>query len=154
MKFARALFLLLLLLPLAGCRKNPDTLVRGDYDVVAMDKAIARARSEVDVFIAVLKANDAESFSVKAPIKDENGTEHFWITDVAFVDGEFEGHVGNDPGIVKNVVLGQKWRIKKTEISDWMYVRAGRIHGGYTIDPLLASFDKAKSDDIRRRLVR
>ena len=119
-----------------------------------MDAAIERARKEVDEFMKVLAATNADSFSVKAPIKDANWTEHFWITDVRYEKGEFVGKIGNDPGIVENVKMGQVWRIKKEEISDWMYVRGEKIHGGYTIDPLLPSMDKTQGDALRRKLVR
>lgn len=146
--------LVLVVASLAGCQKTPETLVRSDYDQKAMDAAIARARRETDDFLKVLAARDADSFSVKAPITDSNGTEHFWITDVIFENGSFVGRIGNDPGIVKNVTLGQAWTIKRDEISDWMFVRGDRIHGGYTIDPLLSSWDKTKADELRVRLVR
>jgi uncharacterized protein YegJ (DUF2314 family) len=140
-----------------GCGKSddkPDTLVTGGYDQEEMDRAIARARAETDEFLKVLAAGDADSFSVKAPITDANGTEHFWIANVRYENGVFIGLVGNDPGIVKNVTYGQEWRIKKADISDWMYVRGERIHGGYTIDPLLGTWDKVQADELRRKLVR
>ena len=143
-----------LILILAACSKDPETLVREGYDEAQMEAAIARARREVDEFVKVLAARDADSFSVKAPIKDGNGTEHFWITDVRYEKGEFVGKIGNDPGIVENVKIGQEWRIKKDEISDWMYVRGEKIHGGYTIDVLLPTMEKGEGDALRRRLVR
>ena len=146
------LFLGVILL-LAGCHKRPDTLVN-DYDPKAMETAISTAKGRVDEFIAVLKANGADSFSVKAPITDSHGTEHFWITDVSFADGFFTGKVGNEPGIVKNVQLGQDWKIAKGDISDWMYMRGNKIHGGFTIDPLLHSYPKEQADALRSRLVR
>jgi uncharacterized protein YegJ (DUF2314 family) len=138
----------------SACSKDPETLVSDGYDEAAMDVAIDRARSEVDEFLKVLAAKDADSFAVKAPIKDENGTEHFWISDVRLEKGEFVGKIGNEPGIVDNVKMGQEWRIKKTEISDWMYMRGEKIHGGYTIDPLLPTMDKARAAALRRNLVR
>ena len=152
MKLLASLSVLILIL--AACSKDPETLVREGYDEAKMDAAIERARKEVDEFMKVLAATNADSFSVKAPIKDANGTEHFWITDVRYEKGEFVGKIGNDPGIVENVKMGQVWRIKKEEISDWMYVRGEKIHGGYTIDPLLPSMDKTQGDALRRKLVR
>ena len=146
--------LIAVLLILAGCSKDPETLVREGYDEAEMDAAIARARKEVDEFVKVLATTNADSFSVKAPIKDANGTEHFWITDVRYESGEFVGKIGNDPGIVENVKMGQEWRIRMEEISDWMYVRGERIHGGYTIDPLLPTMEKTQGDVLRRKLVR
>lgn len=144
----------ILLIALTGCRQQPETLVNGGYDQQAMDSAIARARLEIDDFLSVLAAKDADSFSVKAPITDPNGVEHFWITDVQFADGVFVGKIGNDPGVVKNVSFGQTWTVKKEEISDWMFVRGDRIHGGYTIDPLLPSWSKEQADALRQQLVR
>ncbi|MDF1850922.1 MAG: DUF2314 domain-containing protein [Verrucomicrobiales bacterium] len=132
---------------------EPETLVR-NYDESGMDAAIARARAEVDQFLVVLEKGDADSFSVKAPIKDENGTEHFWFTDVTFADGQFTGSVGNDPGIVQNVQYGQPWTIEKGEISDWMFTRGEKIHGGYTIDPLLDSYPEEEAEVLRAKLVR
>lgn len=148
------LLLACLFLTLGGCQKDPETLVRENYDEKQMDQAIARARNETDAFLKVLAANDADSFSIKAPITDDNGTEHFWISDVKYQDGVFIGKIGNDPGVVKNVTYGQKWKVKKEDISDWMFMRGEKIHGGYTIDPLLGSWDKPKADAIRKQLVR
>jgi uncharacterized protein YegJ (DUF2314 family) len=136
-----------------GCSKKPETLA-GDYDEAQMAAAISRARSETDDFLKVLSSDGADTFSVKAPITDKNGTEHFWITDVRFEDGMFIGLIGNDPGIVKNVRFGQEWKIKKDEISDWMYTRGEKIHGGYTIDPLLHTFPVVQADALREKLVR
>ena len=140
---------------LFSCQQGsePETLVR-NYDESGMDAAIARARAEVDQFLVVLKKGDADSFSVKAPIKDENGTEHFWLTDVTSADGQFTGSVGNDPGIVQNVQYGQPWTIEKGEISDWMFTRGEKIHGGYTIDPLLDSYPEEEAEALRAKLVR
>lgn len=153
MKLQFSLFLAAIFLISCEQGSEPETLVR-EYDEGGMDAAIARARAEVDDFLAVMEKGDADSFSVKAPITDENGTEHFWLTDVSFDDGQFSGAVGNDPGIVKNVQYGQPWKIKKEEISDWMFTRGEMIHGGYTIDPLLDSYPKEDAEALRAKLVR
>ena len=139
--------------PQEASAEEIDTLVE-EYDQSEMDKAIALARSKTDEFLAVLAEGDADSFSVKAPIADENGTEHFWLTDVVFKDGEFHGLVGNDPGIVKNVRFGQEWKIAKDDISDWMFMKEGMIHGCYTIEPLLPSMTEEEAAAFRAKLVR
>lgn len=136
----------------AGSSK-PETLT-SDYEKAEMDAAIGTARDRVDEFLMVLAENGADSFSVKAPIRDGDETEHFWIVDVSYADGVFSGEIGNDPGVVTNVKAGQAWQIKKDEISDWMYTRGDMIHGGFTIDPLLGSFPEDKADALRSKLVR
>ena len=132
---------------------KPETLTE-EFDEAEMDAAIKTAQNRVEEFLKVLGENAADSFSVKAPIHDGNDTEHFWIVDVSYENGVFSGQIGDEPGIVKNVKLGQNWEIKKDEISDWMYTKGDRIHGGFTIDPLLHSFPKDKADAIRSKLVR
>lgn len=141
---------------LLGCsepRSKPETLVE-QYDESVMNRAIAEAKSRVDEFIAVLTRGDADTFSVKVPITDTNGTEHFWLTDVTFADGSFTGLIGNDPGIVENVAFGQSRTVAKDGISDWMFTRGDKIHGGFTIDPLLPSYPKEEAEKLRSQLVR
>lgn len=137
----------------ASPSNKPETLTE-DFDDAAMDVAIAKARGSVQDFIAVLEAQSAESYSVKAPIKDGEKIEHFWIVDVIYKDGMFTGTIGNEPGFVTTVKYGQKWSLKKEEISDWMYTKNDRIYGGYTIDPLLDSMPADEAKALREQLVR
>lgn len=135
-----------------SCSPRDKTLVKGGYDQQEMDAAIARARRESDAFLVELSKGNGTDFSVKAPIEDKGQTEHFWLTDITFANGEFSGLIGNDPGIVKNVKLGQKWTIKKADISDWMFMRDGKMHGNYTMRPLLKTMSKAEADQMRSLL--
>jgi uncharacterized protein YegJ (DUF2314 family) len=154
MTFRLKLLFALLLGVCVSCslKSKPETLVEGGYDQKEMDDAIARARSEVDSFLKELEAQNGEAFSVKAPITDKGQTEHFWLTDIVYKDGQFEGLVGNDPGIVSNVKLGDKWTIKKEDISDWMFMRDDKIHGNYTMRPLLKTMPKDQADAMRSLL--
>lgn len=152
MKTHLSLSLAIVAIACCSCESKPETLVEGGYDEKEMKAAIERARKEVDRFIAELKKGDGEDFAVKAPIEDKGKTEHFWLADVAFRDGEFHGTIGNDPGIVSNVKFGQKWTIKKDDISDWMFMRDGKMHGNYTMRPLLRTMPKAEADKWRSLL--
>jgi uncharacterized protein YegJ (DUF2314 family) len=156
-RLMKALLCGLALVFLASCARpaadQPETLVN-EFDEAAMDAAIARARKETPAFLAALAKGDADSYSVKAPISEKGKTEHFWISDVTYQEGVFRGTIANEPGIVTHVKFGQAWTIKEGEISDWMVVQGERIHGGYTIDPLLPSFPKAEADALRNKLVR
>src|ERR1051325_3152585 len=105
MKLCSRLLLILLAGMCCSCSSKPETLGEGGYDEKEMDAAIARARSEVDSFIAQMNGKQGADFSVKTPIEDNGKTEHFWLTDITFKDGEFSGQIGNDPGIVGNVKL-------------------------------------------------
>jgi uncharacterized protein YegJ (DUF2314 family) len=128
----------LLCIALSGCGKSkPQTLIEDGYDKQEMNDAITRAQREVDSFIKELAKPTGKNHAVKVPIVDKNGTEHFWLTNVSFQNGSFKGKIGNEPGIVGNVKIGQEWSVKKNEISDWMYMRDGKIYGNYTMRPLI-----------------
>ena len=144
--------LALFLICLCGCHKTPETLVTSGYDEQEMDAAIARARGEVDRFISELAQPTGTAYAVKAPIEDANGTEHFWLVDVTYQNGQFEGTIDNEPGIVGNVKMGQKWTIKKTDISDWMFMRDGKMYGNYTMRPLLKTMPADQAAGFRSML--
>lgn len=144
-----ALSMILMAMICCSCSKKPETLVKGGYDEKEMEAAIARARSEINDFVGEMTKGNGESFAVKAPIEDKGTTEHFWLTDITYKDGSFEGLIGNDPGMVTNVKLGQKWKIKKEEVSDWMFMRNGKMHGNYTMRPLLKAMPKDEAERMK-----
>lgn len=149
-----AIIALLALLCCYTYAEDPDTLVSGGYSQREMDQAIKRANSELPSFLEELEKADADTYSIKTPITDGDDVEHFWIVDIKYKDGVFSGKVGNDPGIVGNVKFGDHITVNEDEISDWMYMKNGKIYGGYTIDPLLATMSKEEADSYRQILVR
>jgi len=132
-----------------GCSSRPDTLVEGGYDEAEMAAATERAITEVDTFIADLKSGRSENYAVKVPIEDGGKTEHFWLSGVTFADNKFTGTIDNEPGMVSNVKMGQQYTVGKTEISDWMFMRDGKMHGNYTMRPLLATMPEEEAEKYR-----
>lgn len=122
------------------------------FDDKEMDVAIAKAKKTVDQFLKSFAAKDGMLFAVKAPIKDENGTEYFWLSDIKYEGGKFTGRIDNAPGIVKNVKMGQRWTLKKEEIADWMFLREGKIHGNFTIRPLLKAMPADEAERFQEML--
>lgn len=148
----RILFVLLLAAASFGWGAKPDTLIEGGYDEAEMNAAIARARSEVDAFIAVMKSGEVTQFAIKVPIKDQGHVEHFWMTDVTYRDGRFTGKINNQPGIVSNVKFGQTLTVEKDKISDWLYIRNGKMYGHYTLRPLLPAMSEEEAAYYRSML--
>jgi uncharacterized protein YegJ (DUF2314 family) len=123
---------------LCGCGQSlPETLVKSGYDEKEMEAAISRSQREIDSFITELSQPTGNNHAVKVPITDAGETEHFWLTDITFQNNEFSGIIGNEPGMVSNVKIGQTWTLKKHEASDWMFMRDGKMYGNYTMRPLL-----------------
>ena len=110
-----------LILLCCACSKAPETLVKGGYDEEEMEAAIARARSEVDSFIAEMSKGNGTDFAVKVPIEDKDEIEHFWLTDIVYRNGKFEGKIGNEPGMVTNVKEGQKWSVGFRFVGCWQW---------------------------------
>jgi uncharacterized protein YegJ (DUF2314 family) len=107
----------------AGCSRKPETLT-SKYDEKKMEQAIADARSTFDEFLARLRSPQSgdEDFHVKVRIEDENGVEHFWVSDPKLDSEPYSGKIADEPGIVKKVKLGQEYRFTRSEVSDWMYM--------------------------------
>ncbi|MBL9163420.1 MAG: DUF2314 domain-containing protein [Planctomycetaceae bacterium] len=74
---------------------------------------------------------------MKVPIADGEAVEHFWLVGVTYQNGEFSGTINNEPGMVSNVQMGDRRQVAKAEISDWLFMRDGKMHGNYTLRPLL-----------------
>lgn len=130
-----------------SCGGKPETLVVGGYDEQEMEMATERAHSEIDAFIDALTARNGSNFAVKVPIEDEDAIEYFWLVDISYQAGSFKGRIGNDPGLVTSVKMGDVITVAKADISDWMYMRDGKMHGNYTLRPLFAAMSE---DEVTR----
>jgi uncharacterized protein YegJ (DUF2314 family) len=102
---------------------------------VAMREAVEKARKTVQKFIDALQhpASGETDFEVKKPFVQKNEIEHIWLSDVKFVGGRFQGKVDNLPEKIKGLKLGQLVSVNPDEISDWVYIKNGKLVGGYTI---------------------
>ena len=117
-----------------------------------MQKAIDEARRTLDEFLA-LSANPPPGVSgmkLKVMITDRNGTEHFWVTPFRRRGADFQGTLANEPKIVRNVRAGQQIDFKRSEITDWGYVRDGKQFGSYTVCVLLKRAPKDQAEYYRR----
>lgn len=105
-----------------------------------MAEAKAKARATLDQFWEKLDKPGPEDqgFALKVSIPyGRNNTEHIWTKDVERKDGKVFGVINNVPRDAKTIQLGQRIEIGDAQISDWMYMRAGKMVGNYTLRPLL-----------------
>lgn len=132
----------------AGCSRQ-DRVVNVDADDPEMTAAIAKARETLPHFWAVF-ANPTRgetNFSLKVKITDKQGTEHFWATDIEARDGKTVGTISNEPNVVRRVKLGDRIDIPQADISDWLYLREGKMIGNYTVKAL---FKQMPADEVER----
>jgi len=136
------------LLAASSCSRRDSRVVKRegepDYvrvsDQTRMDRAMAEARSTIDNFVAALAARTPGTmgFAVKKGYPCPGDAKEFiWINEVGMDGDVFVGTVNNEPVDTKQVRLGQKVRVKRGEIADWMYLERGRLRGGYTIVALV-----------------
>jgi uncharacterized protein YegJ (DUF2314 family) len=120
-----------------------------------MEEAKAQARATLPRFWeALAKPSDGEDgFALKVGLPyGANSTEHIWVGDIERKDGKIFGLISNRPRDVKTVRQGQRIEIAEDRISDWMYVRAGKWVGNYTMRPLLKRMPLVDADRYRAML--
>src|SRR4030095_11972052 len=121
-----------------------------------MNAAIAKGRATLPTFWASYDApkpsETGHSLKVRFPNPRNNG-EHIWMADVKkTADGGYSGRFANAPRDLPGKKAGEVALFKEADISDWMFMRNGKIVGGETIRPTLKLFPKADADAVRARL--
>jgi uncharacterized protein YegJ (DUF2314 family) len=115
----------------------------------AMDAAVDHAHQTLGFFCAALKAKkpDTRGYEIKTAFTDGEQVEHIWVNKVTWDGHAFHGQVNNKPLAVGNVHLGQKVTLQPKQVSDWMFVKEGKLIGGFTTRVLyarLSAEDKAQ----------
>jgi len=131
-----------------------DKTIGVSGDDAEMNAAIAKARDSLPDFWQVYeKREQGESgFSLKVKITDNGKIEHFWVADVERKDGKITGTISNDPDIVHNVKLGDKITVNEPDISDWLYLRNGKMVGNYTLRALFKEMSKSEVEKYKQLL--
>ncbi|MGH8095025.1 MAG: YegJ family protein [Chthoniobacterales bacterium] len=129
---------------------HPGYVQVGDKDK-AMVSAVEHAQRSLGFFMAALHAKKPgdSNFEIKKPFVDGDKVEHLWINDVTYDGRNFHGKIDNQPLDVKNVRLGERVTVAPSEVSDWMFLKDGKLMGGYTTRVLYARLspeEKAQFD--------
>ncbi len=92
-----------------------------------------------------------ELAAVKAAFSDhEDGSEpveHMWMTDIEFNGDQIRGVLVNEPNELSSVAAGDSVALTLEELEDWMYVRDGRVYGGFTVQVTRARMNAADRRD-------
>ena len=121
-----------------------------------MTAAIAKARATLPVFwasdAAPKPSESGHSLKVRFATSSTN-VEHIWMMDVKRLpDGGFSGRFGNAPRDLPGKREGDLAQFTEADITDWMFMRNGKIVGGETIRPMLKSMPKAEAAALRARM--
>ena len=114
-----------------------------DFDeppVLALDPGDPRvegARKEAEErwpeFVDAFASREAdEVFSVNAVIREGDDSERLWISVDSIQGDELHGRIGNEP-VTLGLEFGSPVSIGVGEIQDWLFVRDGVAHGGFSL---------------------
>lgn len=144
--------ILIITLSCNNIQKGKSDIISVESDDSEMNLATEKAKLTIKNFDLALKSNNPnfKYFSVKKPYKTESCDEHIWINDVVLKGDKYLGVIGNTPEYTNEIELGDTVLVKKSEISDWMYVEENKLRGGYTIRALrnkMSESEKKKFDN-------
>ncbi len=124
-------------------RSDHVTSIQSDDE--AMHAAIAKAKESLPGVLERLRVEGLENFSVKVPITDDHGTEHFWLSNTEFVEGVFKGILDADPRVVECVTPSQAHEAKVEDVTDWLFLEEGKMRGNFTLRALLPHMTPAEA---------
>jgi uncharacterized protein YegJ (DUF2314 family) len=130
-------------------------VANGDPEMAA---AIAKARASLPVFWASYEApkgsEAGHSLKVRFTVPNRrNSGEHIWMAEVKKLpSGRYSARFANQPRDLPGKRVGDLVEFAEADISDWMFMRNGKIVGGETIRPLLKSMSRADADAMRARM--
>jgi uncharacterized protein YegJ (DUF2314 family) len=154
---------LLIAVFLFSCGKIPDLRVflpkktsgGGDstFHTASNNSEIAeialRARDTFPFFLRHLRRPGIgeRDFRVKYPFQASGSgflREHLWLGDIRRGEESYTGVVLNTPFYVSGLSKGDRTAFNTGEITDWMYMRKGKITGGWSIKYLLEQIPAAE----------
>lgn len=136
-----------LLFVAVACRKQvperPVYVADDDPDMLA---AIAKARETLPEFWSAYdtRPRGENDFSLKVKITDSHGIEHFWVSEIERREDTIVGVVNDEPSIVTSVKLGQRIEVPPADITDWLFMRGGKMVGNQTARAMFKSMTPAE----------
>ncbi len=133
-------------------QSDRDQITSVDSDDPEMTAAIAKARADLPQFWEMFAhpEHGESEFALKVKITDSNGTEHFWVSELERKDGKIKATINNDAVTVKSVKLVDRITIPEADISDWMYMRDGKMYGNGTLRPLFKKMPAAEVEKLKK----
>lgn len=135
----------------ASQRDKVTHVADNDPDMVA---AIAKARATLPEFWQVFDrhGHGESDFCLKVKITDQKESEHCWLGHLERRDGKIFGTIDNEVKIVKCVKLGDRMQIPEADISDWLYMRNGKMVGNYTLRALFKTMSPEELESAKKIL--
>ena len=118
-----------------------------------MNLAIESASESLGEFDEALKFSENENFALKIRYDLDNKSEHIWAVDIEKIANDYFGIIDNLPNSETSIKLYDKVKIEKERISDWMFSKAGKLFGGFTIRVLRNRMSELEKENFDTELV-
>ena len=121
----------------------------------AMNAAIEKAKATLPAFFDRLAnpqpGDDGFAIKIKYLARTGDG-EHIWANKVERKGDMVSATINNEPRDIAGLKIGQRVTVPLGQLTDWMYTRDGKIHGGQTIRAIIPALPKAQADQYRAML--
>lgn len=144
MKYLAALVVFIIAFKVNCADRSDDKIVFASQSDQCMNDAIEKAKSTLDDFLQIAKAapNDSSGFKLKVMVADTSGVEHLWFSPFKEIEGGYAGILANEPGIIQSMEYGKVYAFKRSQITDWGYVKNGKQIGSFTVCALFKTMDE------------
>jgi uncharacterized protein YegJ (DUF2314 family) len=118
--------------------KSKDPIVYAEGNDPELEQAKKDALSTLDYFMKTFNIHSSDTafhFSLKADFIDNGEHEHMWISLNKIENAKFQGLLGNEPQIIKNIKYGDLVTISRDQIEDWIILdtKTNNWEGGYSV---------------------
>jgi uncharacterized protein YegJ (DUF2314 family) len=154
--------LILLLIVFAACKGNRNVVQKVEekdgekvYTVDAAEEQMKEAMQEAirtfPLFEQAMQSPDTTLTGFAVRMKFNQGSEnmHLWLKNLRGIGGQLFGVLDSQPTAAEGLKQGDTLRVVRNDITDWMYVKAGKLQGGYTLRVLYNSMDEEMKKQFR-----
>jgi len=145
--------------PLNSAVISRQSISEVEYDNPEILRIAREARSGFPQFFRHLTRPNADesNFCIKYPFTEvyDNDiiTEQIWLTGIRFRNGRYYGTPVNTPLHISGMRKGRAVNFSTDGITDWMFVRNGKIIGGQSIKYLLEQIPEQRRTDEQKELL-
>lgn len=115
---------------------NPTAYEFFAHEDPKMIEAISQAKKTLPNLLKKIPElrNENIKLMIKVAIPLGDGTrEHIWLGNIRYLSNKIVGEIGNQPVDALHVSFGQKYTAEFDDVSDWMAIKNGVVHGGYML---------------------
>jgi len=159
----------LLFVILSSCDKNATDAFRRSSPAIEVDqndeeimRIAENARRALPTFFRKLARPEqgASNFCLKYPLNTDDGSvepkvrEQVWLGGIHIKDGAYYGVLANTAKSVDGRKKGEAIIIDTDLITDWMYIKDGKIIGGRSIKYLLEKIPEEERKEDQRKILK